>query len=258
VNCYCLRIVISHIFRSMLEPSFFFVLSALIFSAFVKGSLGLGFSTIGLAILANVIELKTAISIVILPSLIANIIVMIDAGNFRTSLNQFLWMFLMAMPGMAVGLLVLHQTDNSLSIYILAAVLILYGIWGLANHRFSIDRAWIPRLNPIVGFITGSVNGATGSQIVPIMPYLLSLNLSKDVLVQTINLSFTLSSLIMLGSLFFTGTLETESLVRYSLGIIPVALGVWLGNKVRKRIPEDLFKRLVMVLIIALGLLLLR
>jgi uncharacterized membrane protein YfcA len=52
-------------------------------------------------------------------------------------------------------------------------------------------------------------------------------------------------------------TLDTDSIVTYSLGVIPVAIGVWLGGKVRKRIPETRFKRIVMVLIITLGLLLL-
>ena len=101
----------------MPEPVFIFVIFALILSAFIKGSLGLGFSTICLAILANVIELKTAISIVVLPSLLSNLIVMIEAGNFRVSVKQFLSMILMSAPGMAIGLQLLRQSDNSCLLY---------------------------------------------------------------------------------------------------------------------------------------------
>ncbi|NNC99727.1 MAG: sulfite exporter TauE/SafE family protein [Gammaproteobacteria bacterium] len=241
----------------MPEPLFLFVLLALVVSAFIKGSLGLGFSTICLAILANVIELKTAISIVVLPSLLSNLMVMFDAGNLRISLQTFFWMLVMAIPGMAIGLQLLRQADNTLSVKILAVVLVIYGIWGWANHKFRIKAERVSSLNPLIGLLTGMVNGATGSQIFPIMPYLLSLNISKDVLVQTINLSFTLCSLIMLGSLYAMNTLDTESILSYSLGIFPVYAGVWLGNKVRKRIPEQRFRHLVMVLIIVLGLLLL-
>jgi uncharacterized membrane protein YfcA len=239
------------------EPIFIFVIFALVLSAFIKGSLGMGFSTICLAILANVIELKTAISIVVLPSMLSNLIVMIEAGNLRISLRLFLTMILAAIPGMAIGFQLLRQSDNTLSVSLLAIVLIFYGCWGWANHRFRIADTLIPKLNPVVGFTTGIVNGATGSQIFPVMPYLLSLNISKDVLVQTINLSFTVNSLIMLGFLYNMNTLDTDSIATYSLGVIPVAIGVWLGGKVRKRIPETRFKRIVMVLIITLGLLLL-
>ena len=234
-----------------------FIFAALIFSAFLKGSLGMGFSTICLAILVNVIELKTAISIVVLPSLISNLIVMVDAGHLRQSLKQFGAMLLMAIPGMLLGLQLLRQSDNSASLLILALVLICYGLWGWRNRAFRLDPQWMPRLNPWIGLFTGSVNGATGSQIFPIMPYLLSLPIAKDVIVQTINLSFTLCSLIMLASLLWIGALDTQSMATYSLGIVPVALGVWLGNKLRRRLSDDRYRQAVMALIVVLGVILL-
>ncbi len=241
----------------MPEPVSLFIIFALVLSAFIKGSLGLGFSTIGLAILANAIELKTAISIVVLPSLLANLMVMIEAGNFRISLSRFFTLICMSVPGMAIGLQLLGQKDNSVSVSVLAIVLVIYGCWGWLNRQFRIDDQYISRLNPVVGLLTGTVNGATGSQIFPIMPYLLSLNISKDVLVQTINLSFTLNSIIMLGFLYNMDALDTNSILTYSLGILPVAIGVWLGGKVRRRISEERFRRIVMALIVTLGLLLL-
>ncbi len=235
------------------DSQFIFVLIALSFSAFIKGSLGLGFSTICLAILANIIELKTAISIVVLPSLLSNLIVMLQAGNLRISLNRFYLLILCALPGMLIGLQVLRMDDTQFSIQVLGAVLIVYGLWGWFNHRFEIQHELEKTLNPIVGVFTGVINGATGSQIFPIMPYLLSLTISKDVLVQTINLSFTLNSLVMLGFLVSIDQLDTGSILNYSLGIVPVTIGVWLGGKLRSRIPEKSFKRLVMLLIVTLG-----
>jgi len=241
----------------MIEPLFLFVLFALVLSAFIKGSLGLGFSTICLAILANVIELKTAISIVVLPSLISNVIVMIETGSFKVSLKLFSTMLLMTLPGLVIGLQLLHQPDNAVSVTVLAVVLIVYGCWGWANRQFRIDQKHIPKLNPLVGFLTGCVNGATGSQIFPVMPYLLSLGINKDMLVQTVNISFTMGSLVVLTSLLLSNNLDVTSLASYSLGIIPVSLGVWLGCKVRRRLPEERFKQAVMLLIVMLGFMLL-
>lgn len=241
----------------MADSHFIFVLLALSFSAFIKGSLGLGFSTICLAILANVIELKTAISIVVLPSLLSNLIVMYQAGNLRISLKRFYLLIICALPGMLIGLQALRLEDNQFSIQVLGGVLIIYGVWGWFNHRFEIQRALEKPLNPLIGIFTGMINGATGSQIFPVMPYLLSLNISKDVLVQTINLSFTLNSLVMLVFLISIDRLDTSSILNYSLGIIPVAIGVWIGGRFRKRIPEQSFKRLVMLLIVTLGVVLL-
>ncbi len=241
----------------MPEPLFLFILAALVFSAFIKGSLGMGFSTICLAILANVIELKTAISIVVVPSLISNLMVMLDAGNWKISIQRFWLMLLMTAPGMLLGLQLLRQTDNSASLLVLAVVLISYGIWGLRNHEFRIEDNYVKRLNPLIGLTTGAVNGATGSQIFPVMPYLLSLDLNKDVVVQTINLSFTLCSLIMLVGLFSINALDTQSMLTYSLGLAPVMFGVWLGNKLRRKLSDRRFRQSVMILIVVLGALLL-
>jgi len=163
----------------------------------------------------------------------------------------------MTLPGLVIGLQLLHQPDNAVSVTVLAVVLIVYGCWGWANRQFRIDQKHIPKLNPLVGFLTGCVNGATGSQIFPVMPYLLSLGINKDMLVQTVNISFTMGSLVVLISLLLSNNLDVTSLASYSLGIIPVSLGVWLGGKVRRRLPEERFKQAVMLLIVMLGFMLL-
>jgi len=131
--------------------------------------------------------------------------------------------------------------------------LIIYGVWSFWNHSFRIKDNLIPILNYPMGIMTGIVNGATGSQIFPIMPYLLSLNISKEIFLQTINLSFTLGSIIMMFTLWQVDALDINSAVNYSLGVFPVALGVWLGGKVRKRLSENRFRQMVMVMIISLG-----
>lgn len=240
-----------------LEPLVFIIIAAMAFSGLVKGSLGLGFSTICLAILANFLEIKLAISIVLLPSLFSNLMVMFDAGNFKQSLRVFWPMLLAAVFGMMIGLQILHQAESKLSSTLLAIVLIIYGFYGLSaklsRREFKIKDQKITFLNPIIGLATGVVNGATGSQILPIMPYLLALNISKDLLVQTINLSFTICSLIMLSNFVYLETVDLSALTKYSLAIIPMAIGVWAGNKIRKRLSEERFRLLAMVLIIVLG-----
>ncbi len=230
-----------------------FILFALCFSAFVKGSLGLGFSTVCLAILANAIDLKVAISIVLIPSMLSNLIVMQSVGHFRVSVEKFWPMLLTTLLGMSIGLTILTQTNNDLSKGLLGLALIAFGLWSYWNRSFRIRDDLIKKLNPCMGLLTGIVNGATGSQIFPIMPYLLSLNISREVFLQTINLSFTFCSIIMMATLWQVDALDINSLIKYSLGVIPVAFGVWLGGKVRKRLSENLFRQMVMLLIILLG-----
>ena len=44
--------------------------------------------------------------------------------------------------------------------------------------------------------------------------------------------------------------LDTGSMLTYSLTIIPVAISVCLGAKLRSKLSEDRFRKLIMVLIV--------
>ena len=50
-------------------------------------------------------------------------------------------------------------------------------------------------LSPIIGYIGGAVTVATGVIIIPIVPYLQSLHLKRDELVQALGLTFTVSTI---------------------------------------------------------------
>ncbi len=102
--------------------------------------------------------------------------------------------------------------------------------------------------------MTGVVNGITGSQVMPVLPFLLALQLHKDLFVQTINLSFTLSSLVMLILLSRFGLLSWSTLSLAAVGILPVSLGIFLGGKLRQRLPDEAFRKVVLVFLLVLGL----
>jgi hypothetical protein len=104
-----------------------------------------------------------------------------------------------------------------------------------------------------VGVVTGAVNGLTGSQIMPILPYLMALPITKDQLVQAINTSFTLSSIIMLAGLNRLGLVSMEVVVVSVAGLVPVFLGIHIGGRVRRRLPEAAFRRIVFALVGVLG-----
>lgn len=240
------------------------VIAVMAFCAFIKGATGLGFSTLALALLVFFLPLKTAIALVIVPSLASNLLLMLSAGNFKVSIKQFFTLFLAAIPGMLLGLIALHYLDNSITSKLLAIVLLIYAVWGLWQERgaaerekFSISGDRIGLLNPPIGFASGVVNGATGSQIIPIMPYLLALPISKEVFVQTINLSFTINSIVMLIALQRMTVFDTSQIGLLMLLILPVACFIWLGGRVRRHLSEQQFRRSVFVLLMVMGILIL-
>ncbi len=222
-----------------------------LFAAFLKGTAGLGFATTCLGIMATFIDMRLAIPLVIIPSLLSNAMVMIDAGGFVRIFRKFWFMYLAAVPGLLTGLWMLDGGDTALPRAVLGTSMFLYGVYGLWGGTFSLNHT--PFMAGAVGITTGLVNGLTGSQIMPIMPYLMALDISKDELVQAINTSFTSASIIMLFGLGKLGLLSWEVTGVSAAGLIPVWLGIWLGGKVRRLLPEAVFRKVVLAMIALLG-----
>lgn len=222
-------------------------------SAFLKGLTGLGFSTLCVGLLATFIDIKLAIPLVFLPSLSSNFMVMFEAGRFAEAIKRFWFLLLSAIPGLLVGVWFLNNRADEMPKAILGVVMLLYGIWGLKSGDFRFSKTQEKRLKGWVGLVSGIVNGATGSQIMPIMPYLLALQMDRNLFIQTINMAFTLNTFIMIACLGKLGILTWKIAGISAIGIVPVAVGIGLGTWLRKKVSDALFRKMVLVFLILLG-----
>ncbi len=219
------------------------VFLAFFFASFLKEITGLGFSTICLPILTTFVDLKISIPLVIQPLLSSNALVMAQAGSFKESLGRFWLIYVSAIPGFFFGVHMFNAIQSSISRAILGIVLIIYAMWALSTKDIVLPKRYEAWLASPIGVTTGFVNGVTGSQVVPVLPFLLSLRLNKDLFVQAINLSFTLSSIIMLFLLSRVGLLTTQIMGTSLIGIIPVAIGIFLGANFAERYPKKHLER---------------
>jgi len=229
------------------------VISAYFIASFLKGLTGLGFSTLCLGLLAAFMDLKFAIPLVFLPSLASNIMIMMDAGRFFEAIKRFWLLYLSALPGLALGIWFLDASANAVPKTILGSVMLFYGIWGLKSGLMQLSGKKEKRLVLPVGLVTGLINGMTGSQVMPIMPFLLSLKINRDLFVQAINCSFTINTLFMIIGFSRLGLVTGPVVYLSAAGILPVALGVFLGGQIRRRVTDDLYRKMVLALLIALG-----
>jgi uncharacterized membrane protein YfcA len=232
---------------------FVIIISAFFFAAFVKGTTGLGFSTTALPFLVLALGLKETLPLLIIPSVTSNIIVMRDAGGFRPALRQFWPLFLAALPGLVLGLFLLAWLDPVISAGILGLVLIGYCLIALAQPELRLRAKLVTPLQVPVGLINGVFNGLTGSQVMPALPYLMSLHLPADRFVQTINILFTSSSLVMAVGLTKLGLMTPATLVISVIGLVPVFVGVRLGGRLRRWLSPDHFRVSVLAVLLVLG-----
>lgn len=229
------------------------VIGAFFVAAFVKGTTGLGFSTTSVPILAVVYSVPAALPLVLIPSMVSNALVMCDAGHFVETVRRFWPLYLAALPGIALGLFLLVRVDPAVAAAVLGVVLIIYALYALMQPTLRVPARAERPLAPVIGLMTGTVNGLTGSQVMPVLPYLLGLGLDPQRFVQAINVSFTLSSLAMIAGLSGVGLITPQIVLVSVAGLIPVYLGVALGSRVRRLLSPDIFRRIVLLLLIVLG-----
>jgi uncharacterized membrane protein YfcA len=234
-----------------------FILIAYVTAGGIKGLTGIGFSTSCLPIMALRLDLSVAIPLVIVPSVASNIVVMVQAGRFREAVRRFWPLYVASIPGLIIGLTLLVSIDVEVPKAILGLVLVSYSLWALRNKPFSLSVEWERTLKIPAGFCTGFVNGLTGSQVMPALPYFISLNLGKRAFVQAINISFTLSSLVMLIGMNRLGHLSPNTFMIAVGGLIPVLLTVSLAGRLQNQLTGALHRKLVLTFLLVMGLVLL-
>ena len=222
-------------------------------AALAKGFTGLGFSTTCLPMLVLIFGLKPTLPFLIIPSIASNLLVMSQAGEFKITLKQFWPLYIAQVPGVFLGLLLLIWLAPYISTAILGIALIIYCWFALSNPEFLLPKRLQNRLALPTGFLTGVINGFTGSQVMPLLPYMLSLGLSPSHFVQAINCSFTLSSLLMALGLLRLELITLEIALISIMGIIPVYIGTKIGSKTREYLNSAVFRKLVLISLILMG-----
>ncbi len=229
------------------------VMATFFFAAFMKGITGLGFSTTCLPILAATIGLKATLPLLIVPSLASNVIVMRDAGHFRETVRRFWPLLVAAVPGIVAGLALLTWIPQAQAAAVLGVALIAYGVFALRTPHLALPAAWERTLAWPTGLLTGTLNGLTGSQMMPVLPYLLALRLDPNRFIQAINCSFTFSSLVMAAGLSRIGLLTWQKGLVSALGLVLVYAGIKLGGQVRRRMSVGGFRLAVLWMLIVFG-----
>jgi hypothetical protein len=227
---------------------------ALLVAGLVKGVTGIGYSTTALPLLALTVGLKAGMPIVLLPSITSNLLLMRAAGDFGDAAGRFWPIYVAVLPGLILGLWLLPSVDDHRAAAVLGGVLATYAAFMLVRGPWVMPEKLARLAMPPVGLVTGFVNGLTGSQVMPLVPYLLAADLTPSQFIQASNISFTLSSLVMIGGLAWVGLLGWSELVLSAIGIAPALIGTSIGGAIRRSLAAETVLRLVLGALLAMGL----
>lgn len=240
----------------MHESLIFFLSFTLTFlvAGMVKGVTGMGLPTVAMGLLGTVMPPVAAAAILVIPSFVTNVWQLVS-GPATARLLRRLWpMMLAVVLGTIGGAALLARVDPRWSAFSLGVALVVYTLYALCAPALSVSPRIEPWLSPVMGGVTGAVTGATGVFVMPAVPYLQSLDLDKDELVQALGLSFTVSTVALAIGLMAHGAFQLNQLGISALAVVPALIGMWAGQKIRARISPKRFKQCFLIFLVLLGL----
>ncbi|HSI60907.1 MAG TPA: sulfite exporter TauE/SafE family protein [Ideonella sp.] len=223
----------------------------------VKGVSGMGLPTFAMAMLGLFMPPAAAAALMVLPSLATNLAQCLGP-HWRMLVRRLwpLWLglalatVLSPLPGLG--------TPGHSARTALGAVLAGYGLWGLARPALPDLGRHARAAGGAAGLLTGALTAATGVFVMPMVPLLQSLRLTKEAFIQALGLSFTVATLALAVRLGGAGGAELPSgLAGLLLPLGAALLGLRIGAALRSRLPPLLFQRALHGVFLLLGLVML-
>jgi uncharacterized protein len=223
-------------------------------AAFLKGIVGFGFPTTATSLLALVVDVRTAVAVLIVPNIVMDGVQMARRGDLLATARRLAPILVAGAVGIVLGTQLLVMLPAWTSTLVLG--LFTLGFVALNATSFSPRLApeWERSVGPIAGFVSGVVGGLTNTPGTVLVILFYALGFPKHQFVRSIALSFVVLKLVQLAAVSHFG-LMSWNLFGFSLALTVVALvGFYGGLKVQDRLDQRLFNRAVLLVLGGTGL----
>ena len=221
-----------------------FVIGVFALAGMIKGAIGLGLPAVAMGLLTLFISPFQAATLLIVPSMVTNVWQLFAEGHVLRLVRRFWSLLIGIIVGSVWSVFPTLGHGEFQSEALLGGMLMLYGLYGLFAKNMPNLAPYEKYLSPVIGYLGGALTVATGVIVIPVVPFLQSLHLKRDDLVQSLGLAFTVSTLCL--AVFLQQNRIEAMPFDYKMALIalfPALVGMWLGTKIRYRIPEQKFRK---------------
>jgi hypothetical protein len=224
----------------------------------LKGMLGFGLPLATMSLLSAFLDVPTAVALNALPVLVSNLFQANRGGLLASTVRRFWPLLITLAAGTWAGATLIVVLDPRWLLGILGVIVVSF--CAISHYRPGLKLP--PRAERPVGAAVGLAAGVMGgiSTILgpPLIIYVTSLRLDKEAFVAALGTFFLMSGVFITLSFVERGVLDAAT-APWSLACVPPVLaGMWLGRRLGRRIDQERFRRIVLIVLFVLGLNLLR
>ncbi|ROS05496.1 hypothetical protein EDC56_1026 [Sinobacterium caligoides] len=211
----------------------------------VHGALGFGFPMLSTPVLALAYDLKTAVVLTIIPSLVVIIASLLNCRDLIATIRRYSLIISTVAAASLLGAWVLTWANPNILKLLLALSIFLY-LFSNNIKQYSSHLAGHPVLFALVmGSLAGSIGGATNAVAPILMIYLLEVSKSTKEIIIVSNTCFLLSKLMQIAILathLTTDDIQPSALVMISLA---ACIGLMVGFSIKNKINAESYKVII-------------
>ena len=234
----------------LMDTSFLLIGGILFLSAFTQGLSGFGVALVSMALLPNLIGIKESIALVALVAFVVDFGVLLRYWR-SLQFGKVLPLILASFIGVPLGIFLLRRADEGLALAILGITLAgyaLYALSGLGLPEFK-GKAWAYG----TGFLGGLLGGAYNTPGPPIIMYASCKKWEPDVFKGNLQTFFIQNSVIVLIGHWFGGSFTSDIWSLFWGGLPYLLAGLFAGLAMDRWINPEVFRKIVLVLLVAMG-----
>ena len=227
---------------------------ALLCGGLIKGTLGVGTPLLTVPLMALVIPVQTAVALMAIPVVVANVWQASQTKQLGTVVSRFWPAFVAILIGTYAGVAILSAIDERNLLLIVGVVVIVFTVLQASTYKLHLAAAMEKPAGVVFGLASGVIGGLSSMFGPMLIIYLVSIrDLGKERFVASISFLYLACVVPWTLILIWFGVLDTRLALLSGAATIPVVVGMFLGQKLRHRVSDQKFNRLVLIVLMASG-----
>jgi len=214
----------------------------------------MGLPLVSITLMSILIEPKVAIPFVLVSGIVLNLVQVVQMGGVVAVAKRFTGLAIAASIGVWAGTELLFAINQRIIEVLLGLIVCGYVIINIIRIPPALPRTWESRLSIPAGLLFGVLQGATGSLAAPLAAWWQMLGLKKDEFVQASGYVLFIVVIPWAASLVVKDVVTWEVAATSAGLMLPAAVGMYLGGRVRARVPEERYRNLILALLFLAGL----
>lgn len=219
----------------------------------LKGAAGAGAPLLAVPLMAILFDVPFAVAVFVIPNLVSNLW---QVRSYRSSFPEggFTLRFALAgMLGALLGTFALVRFSSDVLTTAVGLVILFYVGFRIVNPEWSLAWRRARVLAAPVGVMGGIFQGAAGLSAPFSVTFLNAAGLPRSQFIPVISLYFLAMACVQLPIQAVLGVMTWERLLYSCLAVVPLLLGMPLGEYLGRRVSQRVFGRLILGVLVLLA-----